>query len=315
MKLKRAIVAIVLVSAFAAPLTAGTFEDAVDAHARGDYAKALRLIRPLANDGNATAQFNLGLMYLTGQGVRQDYSAAAIWFRKAAEQGYAHAQSNLGILYRDGRGVAQDYTEAVMWFRKAADQGDAVAEFLLGNQYAFGKGVPQDYSEAMRWFRKAAEQGHPRAMHDLGVIYAKGLGVPQDYVRAHMWFSLSASQGEQRAVKALAMAEQRMTPAQINEARRLARDWKPATQPPSRWRSLHCCADDRYGSFASVWPDHGDFRHPVNGHSRDRRACLKRANSGHPATRDQPAPRSRLSITQETATDASRQRLAAYQRL
>ena len=121
-----------------------------------------------------------------------------------------------------------------MWYRKAADQGDAVAEFLLGNQYAFGKGVPQDYSEAMRWFRKAAEQGHPRAMHDLGVIYAKGLGVPHDYVRAHMWFSLSATQGEQRAVKALAMAEQRMTPAQINEAQKLARDWKPATQPPRR---------------------------------------------------------------------------------
>ena len=109
-----------------------------------------------------TAQFNLGVMYLTGRGVQQDYSAAALWFRKAAEQGYALAQSNLGTLYRDGRGVAQDDTEAVMWFRKAADQGDAVAEFLLGNQYAVGKGVPQDYSEAMIWFRRAAEQAHPR---------------------------------------------------------------------------------------------------------------------------------------------------------
>jgi TPR repeat protein len=89
MKLKRVIAAIVLVSAFAAPVAAGTFEDAVDAHARGDYAKALRLIRPLANDGDASAQFNLGLMYTTGQGVQQDDAAAALWFRKAAEQGYA----------------------------------------------------------------------------------------------------------------------------------------------------------------------------------------------------------------------------------
>ena len=199
MKLKRAIAAIVLVSAFAAPVAAGTFEDAVDAHARGDYAKALRLIRPLANDGNATAQFNLGVMYLTGRGVQQDYSAAALWFRKAAEQGYALAQSNLGTLYRDGRGVAQDDTEAVMWFRKAADQSDAVAELHLG------------------------------------VMYAEGRGVPQDYVRAHMWFSLAAAQGEQRASKTLIeMAERRMTPAQINEAQKLARDWKPATQPPPR---------------------------------------------------------------------------------
>jgi uncharacterized protein len=160
MKLKRAIAAIVLVSAFAAPVAAGTFEDAVDAHARGDYAKALRLIRPLANDGDASAQFNLGLMYATGQGVQQDNAAAALWFRKAAEQGYALAQSNLGTLYLYGRGV------------------------------------------------------------------------PQDYVRAYMWFSPSAAQGDQRAVKTLEMAERRITPAQINEAQKLARDWKPATQPP-----------------------------------------------------------------------------------
>jgi uncharacterized protein len=117
-KLKRAIAAIVLVSAFAAPVAAGTFEDAVDAHARGDYAKALRLIRPLANDGDASAQFNLGLMYLTAQGVQQDDAAAALWFRKAAEQGYVLAQTNLGVLYRDGRGVAQD--EACCWNITAA---------------------------------------------------------------------------------------------------------------------------------------------------------------------------------------------------
>jgi TPR repeat protein len=77
-------------------VAAGTFEDAVDAHDRGDYAKALRLIRPLANNGDARAQFNLGLMYVTGQGVQQDNAAAALWFREAAEQGYALAQSNLG---------------------------------------------------------------------------------------------------------------------------------------------------------------------------------------------------------------------------
>jgi len=128
MKLKCAIAAILLVSAFAAPVAAGTFEDAVDAHARGDYAKALRLIRPLANDGDASAQFNLGLMYTIGQGVQEDNAAAALWFRKAAEQGYPRPiQSRTLYLY--GRGVTQDDNEAVVWFRRAADQGDAVAEF------------------------------------------------------------------------------------------------------------------------------------------------------------------------------------------
>jgi TPR repeat protein len=78
MKLKGAIAVIVLVSAFAAPVTAGTFEDAVDAHARGDYPRALRLVRLLANDGDASAQFNLGLMYTTGQGVQQDKCCRSI---------------------------------------------------------------------------------------------------------------------------------------------------------------------------------------------------------------------------------------------
>lgn len=228
--IKHTLTAIVVVLAFAAPVAAGPFEDAVEAHSRGDYQKALRLIRPLANDGDAAAQFNLGLIYATGQGVQRDDAAAAVWFRKAAEQGYASAQSNLGTVYLYGRGVTQDDTEAVVWFRKAADQGDAIAEFLLGNQYANGKGVPQDYSEAMVWFRRAAEQGHPVAKLFLGVMYAEGRGVSQDFVRAHMWFSLAAAQGEQRAVKTLEMAERRMTPAQISEAQKLARDWKP-TQP------------------------------------------------------------------------------------
>ena len=71
----------------ATPASAGTLDDAVNADARGDYAKALRLIRPAANDGDAAAQFYLGTMYVTGHGVQQDYSAAALWFRKAAEQG------------------------------------------------------------------------------------------------------------------------------------------------------------------------------------------------------------------------------------
>jgi uncharacterized protein len=83
----------------------------------------------------------------------------------------------------------------------------------------------------MIWFQKAAEQGHPVAKLFLRVMYAEGRGVPQDDVRAHMWFSLSTAQGEQRAVKALDMAERRMTPAQIAEAQKLARDWRPATQP------------------------------------------------------------------------------------
>lgn len=84
-----------------------------------------------AQNGDAEAQYNLGLMYYNGYGVRQDKSEAVNWYRKAAEQGHASAQFNLGLMYGKGEGVKQDYTEAVNWLRKAARQGDTDAQELL----------------------------------------------------------------------------------------------------------------------------------------------------------------------------------------
>ena len=99
-----------------APAWAG-FDEGVAAFKRGDYATALREFRPLAERGDATAQFNLGIMYDTGLGVPQDYAEAARWYRKAADQGNATAQFNLGFMYSNGRGVPQDYAKAVKWSR------------------------------------------------------------------------------------------------------------------------------------------------------------------------------------------------------
>lgn len=174
-----------------------------------------------------------GVRFLSASVVHQHVkaTAAATWFRKAAEQGYAFAQSNLGTLYRDGRGVPENDAEAVVWFRKAADQGDPVAQFLLGGQYATGQGVARDDAEAFLWFQKAAEQGHPVARVYVGTMYAEGRGVWKDYVRAHMWLNLAAARGDQNASKVLDVLERKMTPAQISEAQKLARDWKPTTQP------------------------------------------------------------------------------------
>ncbi len=90
-----------------APAWAG-FDEGVAAFNRGDYATALREFRPLAEQGNARAQYNLGVMYENGRGVPQDYAKALQWYRKAAEQGVALAQNNLGVMYRKGRGVLGD---------------------------------------------------------------------------------------------------------------------------------------------------------------------------------------------------------------
>ena len=102
-----------------------------------------------AEQGVAEAQFNLGLMYYNGQGVRQDYAEAVRWYRQAAEQGNAEAQNNLGTMYAIGQGVRQDYAEAVRWYRKAAEQGVAETQNNLGAMYAIGQGVRQDYAEAL----------------------------------------------------------------------------------------------------------------------------------------------------------------------
>ncbi len=99
--------------------------------------------------------------------------------------------------------------------------------------YAYnGEGVPQDYAEAVRWYRKAAEQGYARAQVVLGTMYESGRDVPHDHVQAHTWFNLAASSfppGNDRdeAVEHRDIVAATMTPAQISEAQKLAREWKP----------------------------------------------------------------------------------------
>jgi tetratricopeptide (TPR) repeat protein len=125
-----------------------------------------------------------------------------------------------------------DYAEALKWYRKAADQGSASTQFNLGLMYAQGQGVPQDYAEAAKWYRRAADQCLPLAQSVLGNMYVQGQGVPQDYVQAHKWFNLAASCETDTKYRADAVTERdiiaaKMTPAQIAEAQRLAREWKP----------------------------------------------------------------------------------------
>ena len=106
------------------------FQKGYKAAQRGDYATALREWTPLAEQGNAAAQFSLGVMYDNGHGVPQDYKAAVKLYRLAAEQGYANAQFNLGVMYLNGYGFPQDYIRAHMWSNIAYANGykDASSE-------------------------------------------------------------------------------------------------------------------------------------------------------------------------------------------
>src|SRR5579862_764330 len=130
LKLILLIVALVLSVGFAAPVAADQLDEGEDAANRGDYVTALRLMRPLADEGIADAQYDLGSMYSRGWGVTQDDVEAAKWFHKAAVQGDVNAQAILGMMYDQGRGVQQDYNEAAKLSRMAADQNNAAAQAM-----------------------------------------------------------------------------------------------------------------------------------------------------------------------------------------
>ncbi len=93
------------------------------------------------------------------------------------------------------------------------------------------QGVTRDYGAAMKWYRKAANQGVAPAQHNLGLMYENGQGVTQDYVQAQMWFTLAAARGQKFARKSRDRLAKQMTPAQIDEAQKLAREWKPQKGP------------------------------------------------------------------------------------
>ena len=154
-----------------------------------------------------------------------DYATAIKFWRPLAEHGHAAAQHHLGVMYDRGQGVPKDYAEAVKWHRMAAEQGVAISQFNLGNMYAGGRGVPQDYAEAVKWYRNAAEKGFADAQYNLGFMYYDGLGVRQDDAAAHMWFNLAVAQGDEEAQKYRDIAASQMSPAQIAEAQRMAREW------------------------------------------------------------------------------------------
>jgi Putative peptidoglycan binding domain/Sel1 repeat len=212
------------------------FEEGIQAYKHGDYATAARAWLPLAQQGDARAQFLLGSLYAQGYGVPQDYGAAVQWFRRAAEQGHVAAQYNLGVRYHEGRGVQRDPSQAAEWFRRAAQQGFARAQYNLGVLYANGDGVPRDASQAAQWLRRAADQEDPKAQYNLGLFYAQGIGVPQDYGEAYVWFTLAAARmppgaDHEQAVRNRDIVAARLTPAQLDAAQVRAGTWQPPEMP------------------------------------------------------------------------------------
>lgn len=185
--------AFALTLSFAVPATAG-FGEGLAAYRRGELSKALRELKPLAENGHAEAQYWLAHMYIRGHGAPQDYTAAAKWYRRAAEQGYPKAQYSLGGLYAFGKGVPKDHAKAVEWYGRAADQGVTIAQLKLARRYQRGHGVLRDPVRAYKWF----------------AIVVAGDAIDAD---------------KKLANKYLDRLTEKMTPAQIDEANQLVGQW------------------------------------------------------------------------------------------
>ena len=162
-----------------------TYETGLYAYSAGDYGTAHSEWLPLAEAGDARSQYQLGQMYLKGEGVEADAARALKWFRLSADQGYSPSLVNLAALYYAGRGVAHDHDEAA------------------------------------RLYGQAARQENPEAQYALGVLYIHGDGVEKDLVRAHMWLSMAGMRGLNMARNRLDTIEAMMTAAQITEAEKL----------------------------------------------------------------------------------------------
>jgi TPR repeat protein len=182
---------------------------------------------------------------------------------QAAEQGDAKSQVDLATAYLVGNSVRQDYAEALKWCRKSADQGNADAQTLLGSMYAKGDGVLQNHAEAAKWFRKAADQGNADAQLNLGIMYFRGYGISQNYIQAHIWLSLSAAgsegEGHKKAIMGLDMLEKKMTPQQIAEAQRLAKEARETStsfdSKISRGRKMHEFTCQKCKALLAIFPD------------------------------------------------------------
>ena len=249
--------------------TVGAFADTaagVATFKSKDYQKAYQEWKAAAESGKAEAQFDLGLLYAQGLGVRRDLTEAARWYRASADQGNAEAEFALGQMYSRGWGVprdevdalrwlqmansvdsdgpptnwaaiegygeAKDAKQAVYWYRQAAEKGHPQAQFNLALLYAHGEGVKRDEEQAARWVSASASQGYAPALTEFGERYTTGRGVKQDDKRAYFWLTLAFLHGDRSVERQRSAEAAKMPPAEVAAQDHAAQNWKPRMSPP-----------------------------------------------------------------------------------
>lgn len=244
-------------------LAQASYEAGMHAFVTGKFDEALKNFEPLVEQNHSPSQTALGLMYMNGLGVRKDPARAALlfiqaaasgnvaaanylgalyqlgvgvprrldwayrWYLQAAEGGYPEAELSLGIVYEQGLGVAVDDEQAAKWYGRAAARGLGDALYRLALLYDAGRGVEQDATKAAVLLERASARSNAQARTALGRKYYNGDGVPMDPVVAYMYLTLGAGLGDNSGAVIMNQIELELTPTQLDEARRLARNWRP----------------------------------------------------------------------------------------
>ena len=191
----------------------------------------LALLHRAARGGHVEAQWQLGLLYAGGEGIKLDYVQAATWIKRAAEQGFARAQSVMGWLFANGFGVRQSSEEAGRWYLSAARQGSAKDQYMVATMFRFGRyGVEKNVAQMIRWYQASADQGFAPAQYALGKLLMEGVLIPRDRMTAFQWLSLADANG---------------SPAAGTHLRRLMSEMSPETLEEAKARMLSSCVPDR----------------------------------------------------------------------
>jgi TPR repeat protein len=180
---------------FAKDVTAEVkFSEGYEAAQQGNFSKAISIWQPLAEQGDADAQYTLAWMFESGKGVKADLDKAIYWYKKSSQQGNLAAQYVLATLYEKGAGVTQNSNEAFSYYMLAAKQGDPTSQYQIGYYFQHAIGTAQNNQQSLIWYNKAAQQGHINSQIALGELYQTGQGVEVDYKKSTEWYQKAATQ-------------------------------------------------------------------------------------------------------------------------
>ena len=179
---------------------ANTLEEAKQKLAEKDFAAAHAIYLSLANQNDAKACYNLGLMYQDGDGVTKNLDEAVKWYSKSAELGYKEAQYTLGALVFQRQIHSISYPQAVTYYEQAAKQGHVKSQLNLGMLYFRGDVIAQDLPAAVQWLSLAASNNNSEAQGYMAQLYQQGAGVEQDTVKAAMWLMLATQNEDKRFI-------------------------------------------------------------------------------------------------------------------